>query len=140
MNHKKKKILLGFCLIAGLLLQFTGICLGPGQLRIISGICIGAGAMLFSVSVNKLYRVSYEKEFPGEVRKEQIELSDERNVQIRNLAKAKTSDISRWVVIGLAWANFLVRGSLWTTFILIGIFALIYILEWHYAEKYRREM
>lgn len=53
MNQKKKKILLGFCLIAGLLLQFTGISLGPGQLRIISGICIGAGAMLFSMSVNK---------------------------------------------------------------------------------------
>lgn len=140
MNQKKKKILLGFCLIAGLLLQFAGISLGPGQFRIISGVCIGAGAMLFSVSVNKLYRFSYEKEFPGEARKEQIELSDERNVQIRSLAKAKTSDISRWAVIALAWVNFLVRGSLWITLILIGIFTLIYILEWYYTDKYRREM
>lgn len=140
MNQKKRKILLKLSLIAGLLLEFAGIYPGAGHSRMINGICIGIGAMLFSLSLNKLYRISYEKEFPEIVHQEQIERTDERNVQIRNCAKSKTSNISRWAVIGLAWVNFLVNGSLWITFSLIGIFVIIYILEWYYTVKFQREM
>lgn len=140
MNQKKKKSLLCLSLAAGLIFQFTGIYLGPADFRIISGICIGIGAVTFSLSINKLYRLSYEKEFPEMVRKEQIEMADERNVQIRSLAKAKTSDISRWLLIVLAWVNFLFRGSLWITLALTGIFVLFYILDGYYIGKYQTKM
>lgn len=140
MNQKKKKILLSFCIIAGLLFQFTGIYIGPIRSHTISSICILIGVLFFTLSINKLYRLSYEKEFPEMVRQEQIEMNDERNIQIRTLAKSKTSNISRWIVAGLAWVNFMLRGSLWMTFALLGVFVLVYILEWYYTDKYQREM
>ncbi len=140
MKQKKKKGLSILVLAAGLLLQFTGICIGPVHFRMISGICIGIGAVFFSLSVHQLYRLSCEKSFPDLVHLEQIEKRDERNIQIRRQAKSVTSDISRWALIGLAWINFLINGPLWMTLALMGIFLLIYILEWHYVNKYQKEM
>ncbi len=140
MNQKKKKTLLILGIIAGLIFQFIGISLGLGKLRIVSGICLTLYALLFSLCLNKLSRMSREAEFPEAVRQEEIELHDERNTQIRNRAKARTSDITRWVVIALAWVNFLVRGALWMTLALIGVFVLMYILDFCYMEKYQGEM
>ena len=140
MNEKKKKTLLILGVTAGLILQFAGITAGPDNQRIISGSCIGAGALLFSLCLGKLQRLSREKEFPWAVRQEEIEFHDERNTQIRNRAKARTSDISRWVVAALAWINFLVQGYLWMTLALMGVFVLAYILDFCYIEKYQNEM
>lgn len=140
MNQKKKKTLLILGIIAGLTFQFIGISFGLGKLRIVSGICLTLYALLFSLCLNKLSRMSREAEFPEAVRQEEIELHDERNTQIRNRAKARTSDITRWVVIALAWVNFLVRGALWMTLALIGVFVLMYILDFCYTEKYQQEM
>lgn len=140
MNEKKKKTLLILGVTAGLILQFAGITAGPDNLRIISGSCIGAGALLFSLCFSKLQRLSREKEFPWAVRQEEIEFHDERNTQIRNRAKARTSDISRWVVAALAWINFLVQGYLWMTLALTGAFVLTYILDFCYIEKYQNQM
>ncbi len=140
MNQKKKKTLLILGIIAGLLFQFIGISLGLGKLRIVSGIFLTLYALLFSLCLNNLSRMSREAEFPEAVRQEEIELHDERNTQIRNRAKARTSDITRWVVIALAWVNFLVRGALWMTLALIGVFVLMYILDFCYMEKYQGEM
>lgn len=95
MNRKKKKALLIAGVAAGLVLQFIGITSGVTRFRTVSGLCIGIGAMLFSLSVNRLYRLSYEKEFPQAIRQEQIELADERNIQIRSRAKSRSDDISR---------------------------------------------
>ena len=58
----------------------------------------------------------------------------------RSRAKARTSDISRWVVAALAWINFLVQGYLWMTLALMGVFVLAYILDFCYIEKYQNEM
>ncbi len=140
MNEKKKKTLLILGVIAGLILQFAGITAGPDNQRIISGSCIGAGALLFPLCLGKLQRLSREKEFPWAVRQEEIEFHDERNTQIRSRAKARTSDISRWVVASLAWINFLVQGYLWMTLALMGVFVLAYILDFCYIEKYQNEM
>lgn len=136
----KKKTLFILGLIAGLIFQFIGIFTGAYQLRMISGICIGIGCVFFSLSINGLYRLSYEKEFPEVVRQERIEHQDERNVQIRNRAKARTSDIIRWIIIGIGWLNFLLSGPLWITLALIGVFVLIYLMDWCYMDKYQREM
>ena len=140
MNQKKKKTLLILGIIASLILQFIGIFLGSEDRRIVSGICLTIYVLLYTLCINKLSRMSREAEFPEAVRQEEIELHDERNTQIRNRAKARTSDITRWVVIALAWVNFLVRGALWMTLALIGVFVLMYILDFCYMEKYQGEM
>ena len=84
--------------------------------------------------------MSLEKEFHEAVRQEEIEFHDERNALIRSQAKARTSDISRWLVAAIAWINYLIRGSLWMTLALFGVFVLMYILDFCYTEKYRNEM
>lgn len=139
-NEKNTKILCSLGITAGLIFQFAGIATGTENLRMLSGICIGMGAMCFSFSINRLYRLSQEKEFPEIVHQEEIELRDERSTQIRSRAKAKTSDFTRWVIIGLAYLNLLVQGTLWMTLSLIGVFVLIYLMDWCYMDKYQREM
>ena len=74
MNQKKKKTLLILGIIAGLTFQFIGISFGLGKLRIVSGICLTLYALLFSLCLNKLSRMSREAEFPEAVRQEEIEL------------------------------------------------------------------
>lgn len=140
MHQKKKKTLLILGIIASLILQFIGIFLGSEDRRIVSGICLTIYVLLYTLCINKLSRMSRKAEFPEAVRQEEIEFHDERNTQIRNRAKARTSDITRWVVIALAWVNFLVRGALWMTLALIGVFVLMYILDFCYMEKYQGEM
>ena len=139
MNEKMKKTLLILGIIACLIFQYIGIFLGAEDLRIIGGICITIAA-LGPLCINKLYRMSREKEFPEAVRQEEIEFHDERNALIRSQAKARTSDISRWLVAAIAWINYLIRGSLWMTLALFGVFVLMYILDFCYTEKYRNEM
>ena len=140
MNQKKKKTLLILGIIASLILQFIGIFLGSEDRRIVSGICLTIYVLLYTLCINKLSRMSREAEFPEAVRQEEIELHDERNTQIRNRAKARTSDITRWVIIALVWVNYMVRGAWWMTLALSGVFLLMYILDFCYTEKYQNEM
>lgn len=140
MNQKKKKTLLILGIIAGLIFQFIGIFLGSEDRRIVSGICLTIYVLLYTLCINKLSRMSRKAEFPEAVRQEEIEFHDERNTQIRNRAKARTSDITRWVIIALVWVNYMVRGALWMTLALIGVFVLMYILDFCYTEKYQNEM
>lgn len=140
MKEKKKKILLGLGVVASLVFQFIGIYAGAEHLRMMSGICIGMGAMCFSLSINGLYRLSYEKEFPELVHQEKVEYQDERNTLIRERAKAKANDVIRWMVIGVAWVNFCLGGALWMSLVLTGVFVLGYLLEWGYVNKFQGEM
>lgn len=140
MNQKKKKTLLILGIIAGLIFQFIGIFLGSEDRRIVSGICLTIYVLLYTLCINKLSRMSRKAEFPEAVRQEEIEFHDERNTQIRNRAKARTSDITRWVIIALVWVNYMVRGAWWMTLALAGVFLLMYILDFCYTEKYQNEM
>ena len=140
MNQKKKKTLLILGIIASLILQFIGIFLGSEDRRIVSGICLTLYVLLYTLCINKLSRMSRKAEFPEAVRQEEIEFHDERNTQIRNRAKARTSDITRWVIIALVWVNYMVRGAWWMTLALSGVFLLMYILDFCYTEKYQNEM
>lgn len=139
MNRKTKKWLLIVGLLISMIMQFIGVTAGFEH-RFISGTCLGIAAVMLSLCINKLYRLSYEKEFPDLVHQEEIELRDERNTLIRLLAKSKSSDIVRWFILILAWLNFILKGILWLTFALIGVYLLIYILEWYFTDKYQREM
>ena len=140
MNQKQKKTLLILGIIASLILQFIGIFLGSEDRRIVSGICLTIYVLLYTLCINKLSRMSRKAEFPEAVRQEEIEFHDERNTQIRNRAKARTSDITRWVIIALVWVNYMVRGAWWMTLALSGVFLLMYILDFCYTEKYQNEM
>lgn len=143
-HMKKKKRLLILGVIAGPLLNFIAMMWGTelgGNMRNMSGVLLMVGCFLFSICLNRLSRLSYEKEFPDLVREEEIEYQDERNTQIRNRAKAKSADIIQWVILFTAGLVFVIPDCpWWLVAVLLGIYFLRSGIEWYYTEKYRKEM
>jgi hypothetical protein len=69
-----------------------------------------------------------------------IERKDERNISIRNRAKAKASDFSSWLLMVIAYLNILINGPMWLTMVSVGAFLLHYLLVLFFIEKYSKEM
>ena len=138
MKKKKWPCILG--ILAALILQFTGIIFGPQSFRHTGGVCILAGAVLFSLCINRLYRLWYETHFPDMIHQEHIEYQDERNILLCSQSKAKSADIIQWMILGIACLVFFANGPLWITLILILTFVLHHGLEWYYLGKYQKEM
>lgn len=143
-HMKKKKCLLILGVIAGPLLNLIATMWGTelgGNMRNMSGVLLLAGCFLFSTCLNRLYRLSYEKEFPDLVREEEIEYQDERNTQIRNRAKAKSADIIQWAILFTAGLVFIIPSCpWWLVLVLLGIYFLRSGIEWYFTQKYRKEM
>lgn len=141
MKHKKRLLIIG--IIAGILLNFAGhlICVDRGgSMRNIYGAISIGGGCLFILCINRLYRLSYEKEFPDLVHKEEIEYKDERNTQIRDRAKAKSADIIQWFILFTAGLIYFTDGPWWPAVVLVGIYLLRSGIEWYYTGKYQKEM
>lgn len=141
---KNKKSVWGIGLIVGLVLNFIGMMLGiehGGNIRSIYGALLFGGAILETLSINRISRISYEKEFPDLVEKEKIEYRDERNAAIRSRAKAKSADIIQWCILFIAALIFLVSDCpIWIVFVLVGLYFLKSGIEWYYTNKYQKEM
>ena len=94
---KNKKSVWGIGLIVGLVLNFIGMMLGiehGGNIRSIYGALLFGGAILETLSINRISRISYEKEFPDLVEKEKI-------------------DCPIWIVFVLVGLYFLKSGIEW---------------------------
>lgn len=137
MTKKKSLLILG--IIAGIIIPLIGMSFGRNHLRGIGGICIFANALI-PVCVNRLYRISYEKEFPDLVEKEKIEYQDERNTAIRNMAKAKSADMIQWCILFTAGLVFVTDCPLWLALVLLGIYFLKSGIEWYYINKFQKQM
>ena len=73
MKNKKSVWVIG--LIVGIVVNFIGMMLGidrGGNIRSIYGALLFGGACLYSLSINRINRISYEKEFPDLVEKEEL--------------------------------------------------------------------
>lgn len=142
MKNKKSVWVIG--LIVGIVVNFIGMMLGiehGGNIRSIYGALLFGGTCLYSLSINRISRISYEREFPNLVEKEKIEYRDERNAAIRNRAKAKSVDIIQWCILFIAALVFLVSDCpIWIVFVLVGLYFLKSGIEWYYTNKYQKEM
>lgn len=142
MKNKKSVWVIG--LIVGIVVNFIGMMLGiehGGNMRSIYGALLFGGACLYSLSINRISRISYEREFPNLVEKEKIEYRDERNAAIRSRAKAKSADIIQWCILFIAALIFLVSDCpIWIVFVLVGLYFLKSGIEWYYTNKYQKEM
>ena len=105
-----------------------------------SGILLGTGAGVFGANIAKLYFISLEKKNPDIIKENEIELKDERNVLIRQRAKAKSADITQWLIMLVAYLEILVNAPLWITLVTIGIFVLYNIIQIYYVNKFNKEM
>jgi len=138
MNKKVMNICMLICGI--LLFVFGGLFLKGEAVKSISGVCIGIGASLFGMGISNLWLINFNKKHPDELKKSEIEFSDERNTMIRNKAKAKVADIIQWFIMGIAYITIMINVPLWVTLTIVGVFLLKYILELYFMNKYQKEL
>ena len=105
-----------------------------------SGILLGTGAGVLGANIAKLYFISLEKKNPDMIKENEIELQDERNVLIRQRAKAKSADITQWLIMIIAYLEIFVNAPLWITLLTVGIFVLYNIIQIYYINKFNKEM
>ena len=90
------KLIYTAAMIAGIILICVSlIFFGDEESKILSGISIGIGAGLFGMSVAMLSINAIDNKKPELKKQNEIELSDERNIMIRDKAKARASDITK---------------------------------------------
>ena len=105
-----------------------------------SGILLGTGAGAIGASIAKLYSINLEKKNQDIVKKNEIELKDERNILIRQRAKAKSADITQWLIMVIAYLEIFVNAPLWIILLTVGIFVLYNIIQIYYVNKFNKEM
>lgn len=105
-----------------------------------AGILLGTGAGVIGASIARLYFIRLEKKNPDIIKQNEIELKDERNVLIREKAKAKSADIMQWLIMIIAYITIFVNAPLWMTLLAIGIFVLYIIIQIYYINKFNKEI
>jgi len=105
-----------------------------------SGILLGTGAGVLGANIAKLYFINLEKKNPDIIKENEIELKDERNILIRQRAKAKSADIIQWLIMLIAYLTIFVNAPLWITLLTVGIFVLYNIIQIYYINKFNKEM
>lgn len=133
----KKKSINIILLIAGALLIAASFIIPEKKF---SGLTIGIGAGLFGVSLSGLFINRYENKNPELVKRNEIELKDERNTMIRYRAKAMSGDITQWLIMAIAFATIIIEAPLWVTLSIVGVFVLQTILGFYFMYKYQKEM
>ena len=127
--------------ISGIIISVIMIILSQFvELNSHSGILLGTGAGVIGASIAKLYTINLEKKNPDIRKENEIELKDERNILIRQRAKAKSADIIQWLIMVIAYLTILVNAPLWITLLTVGIFVLYNIIQIYYINKFNNEM
>ncbi len=138
---REKKLLRFIALVFGVCLALAGLFLIKGEeLKAVSGVCIGIGAGLFGQNTANLFMLRYEEKNPDAAKIKKIEEKDERNITIKNRAKAKAADIVQYLIILLIFIAILIRAPLWVTFVIIGVYLSYHILSLYYIAKFNKEM
>ena len=71
----------------------------------LGGMLCGVGSGLLAMSGSTLLNLRHEAKHPEMARQHDIEQKDERNVAIRNRAKAVSGEVLQWSVLAAAWLS-----------------------------------
>ncbi len=134
--NKKMSLYIVFAILAFCLL-LAGFFV---EVKKISGLMIGIGAGVFSYSISLLVNMLYLQKHPEYQKQSTIELKDERNIMIRNHAKAKAADIMQWVIVALTYVSILLSLPLWFTLLVVMLVPAYNIIVMVYTNKYQREL
>ena len=137
---RKKSLNIILLVLSVALIVFSFICLREDALKRLNGVCIGIGTGLIGLSIANLTMLNWYKKHPEEKKQSEIDFKDERNEIIRNRAKAKCSDVIKWVIMAVVWITIFTDSHLWLTLTLVGIFIFKDIFELYLINKYNKEM
>ncbi len=138
---KRKQILFTLLLIAGLCLVGAALVLQKhGVPDKIGGMLMGLGSGMFTASAATLLTLRQERKNPAAARQNEISLKDERNIAMRNRAKALAGDVLQWAVLAAAWVAIGLGASLWIVLLAVGVFVAKSLLELYLLLQYQKTM
>ena len=138
MNKKRTQII--FLIIGAVFLVAGGLIMKNPSIKQISGACIGIGAGLWGIGIANLLMSRYYQKHPQAKKQEQIQQNDERNIQIRDKAKAKSADILQWVIMAGALVSIVVNAPLWVTLAIVAVFLSKTVLELYFMHIFQQQM
>ena len=106
----------------------------------LGGMLMGVGSGLLAMGLANRLTLHWEEKDPAQMRRNEIEAKDERNVAIRNRAKAVSGEVLQWGVMAAAWLSIGLGAPLWVTLLAVGVFVLKSALELYLMLRYQREM
>lgn len=130
-------------LILGIILLVAGFIMIKEQWFVDSGvpyIFLGFGCGIFGNGVDDLARGWSRKKDPAAAKREAIEIKDERNIQIRNMAKAKGFDLMNFTLIPLTIAFGLMKESFRVILPLIVLYLLVDFYAIYWMGKLGKQM
>lgn len=137
MNKRKRG---GILMITGAVLLTLGM-LGDRALSdAMGGMLVGAGSGLLAMGGSRFLSLRCDAKHPQQARQSAIEQRDERNVAIRNRAKAVSGEVLQWAVLAAAWLSIGLDAPLWVPLAATGVFVAKSILELYLMVRYEREM
>lgn len=138
---KRKQILFTLLLIAGLCLVGAALVLQKhGVPDKTGGMLMGLGSGMFTASAATLLTLRQERKNPAAARQNEISLKDERNIAMRNRAKALAGDVLQWTVLAAAWVAIGLGASLWIVLLAVGVFVAKSLLELYLLLQYQKTM
>ena len=132
MNRTQKKRLFQGLLAMGIVLLVLSLLLDGRVPDSLGGMLCGIGSTLLNLR--------HEAKHPEMARQHDIEQKDERNVAIRNRAKAVSGEVLQWSVLAAAWLSIGLDAPLWVPLAATGVFVAKSVLELYLMIRYEREM
>ena len=146
MNRTQKKRLFQGLLAMGIVLLVLSLLLDGRVPDSLGGMLCGIGSGLLAMAGSTLLNLRHEAKHPEmarrslSARQHDIEQKDERNVAIRNRAKAVSGEVLQWSVLAAAWLSIGLDAPLWVPLAATGVFVAKSVLELYLMIRYEREM
>lgn len=140
MNRTQKKRLFQGLLAMGIVLLVLSLLLDGRVPDSLGGMLCGIGSGLLAMAGSTLLNLRHEAKHPEMARQHDIEQKDERNVAIRNRAKAVSGEVLQWSVLAAAWLSIGLDAPLWVPLAATGVFVAKSVLELYLMIRYEREM
>lgn len=128
-------------LLLGIGIFLTKIIIEPrGVMRILSYVCIGLGCKIFGDAAGKAISCGTVKKYPDIDRQIKINQLDERNVTIRNCAKAKAYDMMTFIFGVLIITFVFMEIDKVAIFLLVFVYLFVVGYALYYRCKFDKEM
>ena len=140
MNRNQKKRLFQGLLAVGIVLLALSLLLEGRVSNALGGMLCGMGSGLLALAGSTLLNLRHEAKHPEMARRHDIEQRDERNVAIRNRAKAVSGEALQWAVLAAAWLSIGLDAPLCVPIAATCVFVAKSVLELCLMVRYEREM
>jgi len=131
---------LGLALLCADLLLVAVIKEPQGMMRALPYVLIGLGCGVFGHGMGELLAGRAMKKNPGMEKQMEIEKNDERNITVRNRAKAKAYDRMVYIFGALMLAFALLGVDVIASLLLVAAYLFVIGYELYYQIKYDKEM